>query len=502
MGTNEEGLRGAGQMRSGRRDPLLLLGVVLSALSMISVVLLILGEESSAKIWLWLSPAILLVACAGTAFRIIRADARMVVSPVFWVLLASGAYWGLGPLIYTFGNRNTIALMDYGYVVRTPELFSTNMLNSVGMLALVIGLGVGRRLVGRRPQGWVRRFEGTDTLTTAVVLAAIGLAAKFFMALPAVFGSIGTQSSTLLQMQLFSKGALVILSYLSAKKGGKATVWFIFLLLVEVLTAGIVNSKMAIFEVIIAALIGRTLAVRKTSTVVKGFLLLVVLQLVLQPVVSGYRLMVRRSALTGDANAATVLEAGKFMAQSFSDLLHGTNIAQELTPQAWWSRLCYAPQQAFVMKQYDSGNPGSFWKDFAVALIPRVLWRNKPLVTPGVNFSILFDGNANSNNAPGMLGEGYWYGGWFGLLMVSLYAGLFLGGIERVSVAVISHRAWILMPLIFIGIVKGFRVDGWFSTELLFGTIWYLLFAVGMFFFATFYLIINSVLWGPGRGKE
>jgi hypothetical protein len=258
---------------------------------------------------------------------------------------------------------------------------------------------------------------------------------------------------------------------------------------------------MAVFEVIIAALVGRTLARRKASTVVKGFLLLVLLQLVLQPVVSGYRMMVRRSAQAGEDHAATFLEAGKFMAQSFSDLLHGTNKSQELAPQEWWSRLCYTPQQAFVMKQYDSGKPGALWRNFTVMLVPRMLWRNKPLIAPGVEFSILFDGNANSNNAPGVLAEGYWYGGWFGVLAVCLYVGIFLGLIDRVSMAVISRRVWILMPLVFIGIVKGFRIDGLFSTEFLFGSIWYSLVAVGMVIFATFYVLITRVLSGAGPGR-
>lgn len=445
--------------------------------------------------WLWISPAILFVACTGTAFRIIRADVQRVASPVFWVLFASGVYWGFGPLIYTFGSRSTIDLIDRVYSISRSELFLTNMLNSIGMVALVVGLVAGRRLFGRRPLGWVRRFEGVDALRVAGVLAAVGLTAKFSMVLPALFGLIGTQSSTLLQMQVLSKAALMILAYQSVTRGGKATAWFVLLFAIEILAAGLVNSKMAILEVIIVALVGRTLVVRKISTVVKGFVVLGLLQLVLQPVVSGYRMMGDRSTIGN--YATSIMVTGKLMAQSLSDLMHGINDAKEAAPQGWWSRLCYTPQQAFAMQEYDSERPGSPWGDFAMGLIPRVLWRDKPLVTPGVNFSILFDGNPNSNNAPGVLGEGYWYGGWLGLLVVGLYAGLFLGGVDRVSTEVISRRAWNFIPLVYIGIKSGFRIDGFFSTEFMFGSVWYVLFAVSMFYFSAFYLTMVKAF--PGR---
>ena len=190
---------------------------------------------------------------------------------------------------------------------------------------------------------------------------------------------------------------------------------------------------MVILEVIIAALVGRILAVRKTSTVVKGFLVLASLLIVLQPVMTGYRLM-RKS--TAEDYVSLLVETGSLM-RIVSDLMHGCNIAQEESSQGWWSRLCYSPQQAFAMQEYDSGRPGSPWEDFMMGLIPRVSWPDKPLVTPGIRFSTMITGNHNNNNGPGVLGEGYWYGGWFGVLVVCLYAGVFLGGVDRISKEVV-----------------------------------------------------------------
>jgi hypothetical protein len=491
LSLDEYGLRQdrlvSGWKRRGMERVLFDLGIVLAFLVMASAAMLTLGEGSLVDSWLWISPAVLCGACLVAAFRIIRADIQAIASPVFWMILASSVYWGFGPLIYTFGGWNTIVQLNAEYYVGPSELFLTNMLNSVGMLALVAGVAVGRRLVGRRWLNWVRRCEGMDALRAAGMLAAVGLTAKFGMVLPLVFGLIGTQSSTLLQMQVLSKAALMILSYLSVTRGGKATVWFILLFAVEFLTAGLVSSKMVVLEVIIAVLVGRTLAVGKTSLVVKGFVVLGLLQFVLQPVVSGYRMMDRA---TGGNYAISVAVTGRLMAQSLSDLMHGSNAAQKAHPQSWWSRLCYAPQQAFAMQEYDSGRAASPWGDFAMGLVPRVIWPDKPLITPGVHFSVLMSGNPDNNNAPGVLGEGYWYGGWLGVLAVCLYAGVFLGGSDRVSSEVISRRAWTVMPLVFIGIRSGYRVDGWFSTEFLFGSIWYVLFAVSMLFLSAFYSAI------------
>jgi len=463
------------------------LGVVLASLSAVSAVLWAIEEDASAGPWLWISPVILFVSCTGTAFRIIRSDYLTVASPVSWVLLAGGVYWGFGPLSYTFGEWSTIEEMNAGYYVGPSELLVTNLLNSVGMLAVVAGLVAGRRLVSDRPHGWVRRLEGMDAMQVAGVLAAVGLTSKFTMVLPRMFGMTETQSSTLLQLEVFTKGALMILSYYSVTRGGKATFWLVILFAIEFVTASLCKSKLVILEVVIAVLIGRTLAVRKASTVVKGFAAMGLSLLVLQPVVSASRMMGMGRSTGGDY-ASLAMETGSMMVQSISELIDGSNAAQEMSAQAWWSRLCYAPQQAFAMQEYDSGRPGSPWADFAMGLIPRLLWPDKPLVTPGVNFSILFNGNADNCNGPGVLGEGYWYGGWPGLLVVGLYTGMFLGGIDRISKEVISRRAWIVMPLVFVGVKTGFRIDGWFSTEFMFGSVWYVLLAMSIFYSSTFYL--------------
>jgi len=462
------------------------LAIVLASLSVVSAILAVLGKNAAMSSWLWISPAILLVACMNTAFRTIRMAAQMVASPLFWVLFA---------LIYSFGKNSTIELMDRIFAVGASELFLTNMLNSIGMLAVVIGLTVGRKLVGRQPETWVQRFERMDGLHVAGVLAVVGLVAEFFLGLPFVFGLIGTQSMTLMQMQMLSKAALIILSYFSAVKGGKTTVWFIVLFMIEIVIAGLVNSKMVIFEVIIAALVGRTLAVRKTITFVKGIAVLGLLQIILQPVMSEYRRISHNltDSITGNY-ATSVQVTGELMTQSFSDLVHGKNAAQTIAPQAWWSRLCYVPQEAFVMQEYDGGRPGSPWGDFLLALVPRIIWRDKPLIRPGVNFSILFEGNPNTNNAPGILSEGYWYGGWLGLVVVSLFTGVLLGGIDRISSAIMLHHAWVFMPLVFIGIRSGFRIDGFFSTEIMFGSLWYVLFAIGISCLSAFFLRMPGAL--------
>ena len=58
-------------------------------------------------------------------------------------------------------------------------------------------------------------------MRVAGVLMAVGLTAKFTTALPSLFGVISTQSSTLMQIEVFSKAALLIFSYQSAKKAGR-----------------------------------------------------------------------------------------------------------------------------------------------------------------------------------------------------------------------------------------------------------------------------------------
>ena len=53
--------------------------------------------------------------------------------------------------------------------------------------------------------------------------------------------------------------------------------------------------------------------------------------------------------------------------------------------QGWWTRLCYSNAQAFCIRAHDAGINGNTFELILPAIVPRVLWPDKPIMTPGLN---------------------------------------------------------------------------------------------------------------------
>jgi len=98
------------------------------------------------------------------------------------------------------------------------------------------------------------------------------------------------------------------------------------------------------------------------------------------------------------------------------------------------ARFSAAPVQAFLIAQHDKGNPGDTLAQGWIALVPRVLWSDKPNVTrfgTELDSSVFRRGNSASALAPSYSGEAYWNGGWVGLILVSALLGLEVGWLTR-----------------------------------------------------------------------
>jgi hypothetical protein len=93
-------------------------------------------------------------------------------------------------------------------------------------------------------------------------------------------------------------------------------------------------------------------------------------------------------------------------------------------------RFSHGPYQAFLIKEWYEGRPGNSLADVWTALIPRILWPDKPIITRfgGELYGTIFNvDRATSNQAPTYTGEAFWNYGWVGLIVVSILLGLQIG---------------------------------------------------------------------------
>ena len=96
-------------------------------------------------------------------------------------------------------------------------------------------------------------------------------------------------------------------------------------------------------------------------------------------------------------------------------------------------RFSAAPIQYYLMHEYDEGRPGQSLTSWWDALVPRLLWPDKPNVTrfgPEL-YSVIFHNNPTSALAPTYTAEAYWNYGWIGVIVVSLVIGLEIGWLTR-----------------------------------------------------------------------
>ena len=95
-------------------------------------------------------------------------------------------------------------------------------------------------------------------------------------------------------------------------------------------------------------------------------------------------------------------------------------------------RLTIAPFEAHFIALYDSGAPGDSFRNFFNALVPRIIWPDKPIIAPGAEFDVVFRGYiAESSLAIGFVAEAYWNLGWLGIFLISAMIGIEMGWLTR-----------------------------------------------------------------------
>jgi hypothetical protein len=225
----------------------------------------------------------------------------------------------------------------------------------------------------------------------------------------------------------------------------------------EILVGFVMLAKIHIIKTVLLIFLGQY-AVRPNlkRLVVTGILIGVGYVAVLSPFVDFARIILGRASAQDLAEVSAVAGSyGSEGREALADVLPGV--------QSWWSRLAYSNAQAFAMDQYDQGKAGWTFGMAGYALMPRFLYDDKPIMTPGREFTYLVQGTDTSSTGPGFfVGEAYWNGGW----PLAILTGLFVGGLfavlGRVSARAVRSERWLYVPLIFMTIFLGLRPDDWF----------------------------------------
>lgn len=409
-------------------------------------------------------PVLLAGSCLWTSYRLLVAEPLNLWAPILWFLGACAVYFGIGPLIYTFGSTEAIAELDILWRVSPDELLRTNMLNLLGILVILLTFLAADRLFRSLGGPEARGGEQAESSVRLAVLLflAIGVPVKYLFVVPYHFGLLPQPVPTVVGvLEDLDPLGLLLLSYLAARRGKGWTLGLLLLLSVDIAVELLRFNKHTLLLLPVMVVLGRFLARRQLGELAGCAAGVLVCFVVLTPLVSRARQEIYRRH--GDHYSASMSERFE-IAREVLMSRSSAEAAAEVSEHSWWQRLCYTHVEAFAMHSYDNGSPGDSFAMLAYVLVPRFLNPNKPIMTEaGNDLTELAYGHRHSSTGVGIFGEAYWNGGWPMVVAASAYVGLLFAAVSFLTGRMMSSYGWpFYMPCVFFGIRFGYRIDGWF----------------------------------------
>lgn len=400
-------------------------------------------------------------------WRIVRQSPLAIWNPLVWFLLACTLYYGLGQLIHLLGHPDSAARVNSLYFVDASGLARTNFLHTVGVMIIVGAylltatfLNRQKRTAMANSDDLAREQRGVrEARAASLLFLFIGLPVKYFLQLPFDMGLITwILPGSIKYLGTLSGLAIIPLYWLYKKRGGIYRPLFLALFVTEALASLVSLSKQRMIETALFLLLGSQLVnpgLKKLA--VSGIILALVYVFVLNPFVTFARVAVNRSAAKDLSQAVDLVEQFQKKGGTMED-------GQFPKAQLWWTRLAYSNVELFAMRQYDRDHPGKTLWLAPYTLIPRFIMPNKPIMTSGLEFTYLIEGRKTSATFTGLgvIGEGYWNGGWLGVAVVSVVVGVLLAGFYRFSVRSLEAHTFMFLPISMAGIMLGLRIDDWF----------------------------------------
>ncbi|HYW76111.1 MAG TPA: hypothetical protein VFA48_05750 [Gammaproteobacteria bacterium] len=434
-----------------------------------------------------LGPLALGLSALVAGYRLIRRHPETVWTPYAWFLAAIVLFYSMGPLIYPLAGSRTLAYAQSLAPVDASQLLRTNLLNAVGILALLVGFRIGRawpRLRNRDAAG-MRARSPALTKTVALTFLAIGGVLQYLVILPTQFGLYHLVMPGMIKNlgDLYLLG-LMVLAYIVAKGSRAWQLPFIGLWTLQVVTSFLLFSKHQLILSIALPALGAYLAHRRVSHLLAWSLVICVVYFSVGQLVLYGRTQI--NAQTGDINHATLMQRARIVRTWFQEGMPSANAATSAGATGW-ARLYYAPQQAFAMNRHDTGQTGHTLRYLDIVLIPRLIWPGKPVISDmGAGFYELVTGRRGSHLAPGIFAEGYWDYGWPGVIGLGLIAGLAFGVLSSLSVGWMRRGAFEYLPGVLLGINMGIVGTTQFFVASIVG-------ATGFFF------VYILVVWGVAQ---
>jgi len=453
----------AAMRRSGE---LLLLGVLLAVYSLAYAldfstfyeVMNVAGPVAFTSILCW------------SCYSILRQSPIAVWAPLLWFRLACAAYYGFGALVPHIVNDETLLHIYSLYYFDERLNFKVNVVYSFGIASVLLFSQLFLSMKKTYASTWFGGTEhkgGAETLLFASLFLGAGGLLRYGFAIPYSFGLIdGVLPGIVITLSTMYYVGIYLLIVYGVNYNRKILLLACILIGLDIVVSVASFAKTELLIIMIFSFLGFISREASRTKIVVGTCCVLAAYFAFQSLVGyGREELISRY---GEIRGAGLNERWEIV-QSY---LNGGQETVSTTNQGGLSRLSYVNADAFVVDRYDAGIPGNTLYNAAAVLVPRVLWPDKPIITQlGTDLNLLVFRQEGSSLGVGHFAEAYWNFGWWGIAPFMAVLALILTVFTRFSMRMMACRKWLFLPVVFIGVKMGLRVDGFFVPDII-GAAW------------------------------
>jgi hypothetical protein len=414
----------------------------------------------------WIVGSVLLAVTMGFAnWHLARTSVAAVWTPLFAFRLGTFVYLGIGPLLPIVLGAEALDRLYQLYPYSDAELAKVTMIWLLATTIVIVSCRFYSTLELRIRHKSVELTSKPEprTLRLGLVFFGAGLVWSLMVELPQHVGWFAATipGSLALPFQAAGSVGIFLIALWAMERGGFSHFAYLVPLGIMIVIGLITFNK----SIIIAPLLFVSLAILfRGVTVIKVALvtgILVMTFAVLQPMVAQARFLHMQAY--GNFYGGTLAERLGYSI----DYIAGERISDE-REQHTFTRLVYNAPAAFVVTRYDLGLPDDSIASGFIAMIPRILWPNKPITTAiGAQVNELITGGATSQLGVTVAADIYWNWGWVGLFVLLVPFGALLWPATRLAHEIVATRDWIMMPFVLLLFKIGLAVDSIFVAAVL-----------------------------------
>ncbi len=433
-------------------------------------------------------PTIYFFGSMYTFFLMVRSGSVM--TPVAWFILGTGFFFGVGVVS---GGLHAHPWSDKLFGNDTTYLINVNILNSSSVLIILSVVYIVLRYTSNNDYTINKQAKKLQKSSLINFFPYIALIAFIGVTLKLIFFPIAEDLllRSFIDKAYFFVPVCVFLFGIFWRDFNLVTKLIASLIFLMSIMNGLLGfSKLDVISTLSAFIVGTLVRHYSLKSIVTSFSTIILVYVMINPVVTYGRahfdystqhnsLSDRVKIITDLVSAYSKSEGlsihpsyhpdpeklDEFIAVSqtvkLDEIINVKNQIREIG-----MRLDVASIQGYLINEYNAGRRGESMDKFWTILIPRILWKDKPIMTNNAGkLNAQYYGGGKGTElsaiAPTYVAEAYWNYGLIGVLTISLYLGLLIGWFSNLASKLLSKPKSGYFLIAFPAIIMFAHVESW-----------------------------------------